>query len=304
MLKLFYFLRVVGVRLRLSGVVNGLNTMGKGVFYYAVRRGRMRGVYPSWEQCKEQVDKFPGASYKKFALENDAWEFIGTRPQENSCSTDSAEFNSPRSYDKDAAEQSDSKKRSQTETSEELYLSKRRKTTEPCTSTSDSETFTYMGDAAVVYTDGCCTSNGREKARAGVGVYWGPDHPLNVCERLDGRQTNQRAEIQAACQAIEQAKKQDIKKLVIYTDSKFTINGATKWVESWKRKDWKLSTGKPVINREDFERLDRAKEGMDITWMHIPGHAGFKGNEEADRLSREGAKKPKQKSPQKNWQYH
>lgn len=29
----------------------------------------------------------------------------------------------------------------------------------------------------------------------------------------------------AACKAIEQAKSQNIKKLIIYTDSKFTING-------------------------------------------------------------------------------
>lgn len=28
--------------------------------------------------------------------------------------------------------------------------------------------------------------------------------------------------------------------------------------------------------------------------MHIPGHAGYRGNEEADRLSREGAAKPLQ----------
>lgn len=30
---------------------------------------------------------------------------------------------------------------------------------------------------------------------------------------------------QAACRALEQAKERNIKKLVLYTDSKFTING-------------------------------------------------------------------------------
>ncbi len=34
------------------------------------------------------------------------------------------------------------------------------------------------GDAVVVYTDGGCTANGRKGARAGIGVYWGRDHPL------------------------------------------------------------------------------------------------------------------------------
>ena len=28
-----------------------------------------------------------------------------------------------------------------------------------------------------VYTDGACVNNGRHSAKAGIGVYWGPDHP-------------------------------------------------------------------------------------------------------------------------------
>ena len=38
--------------------------------------------------------------------------------------------------------------------------------------------FSLTGDSVVVYTDGCCSSNGRKRARAGIGVYWGPGHPL------------------------------------------------------------------------------------------------------------------------------
>ncbi|XP_055481009.1 ribonuclease H1 isoform X3 [Psammomys obesus] len=146
------------------------------------------------------------------------------------------------------------------------------------------------GESVVVYTDGCCSSNGRTRARAGIGVYWGPGHPLNVGVRLPGRQTNQRAEIHAACKAITQAKAQNISKLVLYTDSMFTINGITNWVQGWKKNGWRTSTGKEVINKEDFMELDELTQGMDIQWMHIPGHSGFVGNEEADRLAREGAK--------------
>ncbi|XP_071067947.1 ribonuclease H1 isoform X2 [Dasypus novemcinctus] len=146
------------------------------------------------------------------------------------------------------------------------------------------------GEFVVVYTDGCCSCNGRMRARAGIGVYWGPGHPLNVGIRLPGRQTNQRAEIHAACKAIEQAKAQNINKLVLYTDSMFTINGITNWVQGWKKNGWKTSTGKDVINKEDFVELERLTQGMDIQWMHVPGHSGFIGNEEADRLAREGAK--------------
>ncbi|XP_072623915.1 ribonuclease H1 isoform X4 [Vulpes vulpes] len=122
------------------------------------------------------------------------------------------------------------------------------------------------GEFVVVYTDGCCSSNGRRRARAGIGVYWGPGHPWNVGIRLPGRQTNQRAEIHAACKAIEQAKAQNIKKLVLYTDSMFTINGITNWVQGWKKNGWKTSTGKEVINKEDFVALEQLTQGMDIQW--------------------------------------
>ena len=38
----------------------------------------------------------------------------------------------------------------------------------------------------VVYTDGACEGNGKAGARAGIGVYWGPDHPWNVSEPVRG----------------------------------------------------------------------------------------------------------------------
>ena len=39
---------------------------------------------------------------------------------------------------------------------------------------------TTAGDdsgGVTVYTDGACVNNGRHSAKAGIGVYWGPDHP-------------------------------------------------------------------------------------------------------------------------------
>ncbi|XP_035959317.1 ribonuclease H1 isoform X4 [Halichoerus grypus] len=72
-----------------------------------------------------------------------------------------------------------------------------------------------------------------------------------------------------ACKAIEQAKAQNIKKLVLYTDSMFTINGITNWVQGWKKNGWKTSTGKEVINKEDFMALEQLIQGMDIQWRKL-----------------------------------
>ena len=37
--------------------------------------------------------------------------------------------------------------------------------------------FILLPDFAVVYTDGSCLNNGKYEPRAGLGVFWGPDHP-------------------------------------------------------------------------------------------------------------------------------
>ncbi|KAL1766605.1 ribonuclease H1, partial [Sigmodon hispidus] len=241
----------------------------------------------SLNECRAQVDRFPAARFKKFATKDDAWAFVRV-----SLSPDGSKGQLTQ-------EKTGKRPREPLDEDEDLpepgakHTSQDRK---PAALVSK-DIFSYMGESVVVYTDGCCSSNGQKLARAGIGLYWGPGHPLHIGIRLPGRQTNQRAEIHAACKAIMQARAQNISKLVLYTDSMFTINGRgeagtlglwiTNWVQGWKKNGWRTSTGKDVINKEDFMELDRLIQGMDIKWMHIPGHSGFVGNEEADRLARE-----------------
>ena len=44
--------------------------------YYAVAVGRIPGVYNSWEECKQQVDKFPGCLFKSFDTKEKANQFM------------------------------------------------------------------------------------------------------------------------------------------------------------------------------------------------------------------------------------
>ncbi|KAI3379531.1 hypothetical protein SNEBB_005742 [Seison nebaliae] len=48
----------------------------KNKFYYAVRRGRRSGIYHSWEECREQVDKFPNSKFKKFLNIDEAIDYV------------------------------------------------------------------------------------------------------------------------------------------------------------------------------------------------------------------------------------
>ncbi|XP_068454863.1 ribonuclease H1 [Clinocottus analis] len=270
--------------------------MAKGKFFYAVQKGFKPGVYESWDDCKNQVEKFPAASFKKFASEKDAWAFfrgvnLSPVPEVKKVAqcVESAVAPLPKRGPEPLEYIPLGRKRPRPAEAAESP-SKRVKQPESLSSES-TDGFTYMGDAVVVYTDGCCSRNGQKGARAGIGVYWGHNHPLNAAEPLEGRQTNQRAEIQAACKALEQAKENGIKKLVLYSDSKFTINGVTSWVKNWKLNGWRLKSGGPIANKDDFVTLDLLNAELEVVWLHVPGHAGYHGNEQADRLSREGAAK-------------
>ncbi|XP_069584146.1 ribonuclease H1-like [Ranitomeya imitator] len=156
---------------------------------------------------------------------------------------------------------------------------------------SSSGSYRQHGRSADVYTDGCCINNGRYGARGGVGVYWGPGNSLNVSESLEGRPTNQRAELQAARTAIQQARDNNITSLTVHTDSEYTVKGMTEWMPRWKENGWKTYTGGDVANKAEFQALDRLCDGIDVNWRHVSGHSGNSGNEVADHLARSGARK-------------
>jgi len=146
-----------------------------------------------------------------------------------------------------------------------------------------------------VYTDGACSNNGYDGARSGVGVYFGPDSRHNVSRPLDNhsRQTNNSAEIEAAREAVVQARDQGITKLDIRTDSKFLVQSKNEWMPGWEANGWRTSSGAPVKNQAEFSALNREirNSGMDVKFSHVPGHAGNPGNEAADRLARSGARR-------------
>ncbi|KAM8847441.1 ribonuclease H1 isoform 3-T3 [Synchiropus picturatus] len=178
--------------------------MAKGKFFYAVRKGFKPGVYGTWDECKTQVDKFPSAAYKKFASEKDAWAFVrGVQSGAASASGSGALGDTaacdysllPRRVPEPEHCFPLGKKRCQSQQEAEPHP-KRAKQTEM------SDGYTYMGDAVVVYTDGCCSYNGKKGARAGIGVYWGPNHPL--CHQLGAELEGERVAVEVRRTSVQQ----------------------------------------------------------------------------------------------------
>ena len=79
-------------------------------------------------------------------------------------------------------------------------------------------------------------------------------------------------------------------KLRVYCDSQYVINSLTKWMPGWKKKGWKKSDGKPVLNRDLLEALDQALTGRDYEFIWVKGHAGHELNEKADSLANGAAR--------------
>lgn len=59
--------------------------------FYAVRKGKVPGIYNSWDACKRMVDGYPGAIYKSFKSKKEAEDFVagGASVVQNTAETES-----------------------------------------------------------------------------------------------------------------------------------------------------------------------------------------------------------------------
>ena len=102
--------------------------------------------------------------------------------------------------------------------------------------------------------------------------------------------TNNMGELKAVLDLFEATASHPEAKLRVYCDSQYVINSLTKWMPGWKKKGWKKSDGKPVLNRDLLEALDQALTGRDYEFIWVKGHAGHELNEKADSLANGAAR--------------
>ncbi|WP_232548449.1 ribonuclease HI family protein [Propioniciclava soli] len=100
--------------------------------------------------------------------------------------------------------------------------------------------------------------------------------------------TNNMGELMAVLDLLEQTAGAG-DDLLVYCDSQYVINAVTKWMPGWKRKGWKKADGKPVLNVELLQGIDRAIAGRRVTFEWVKGHAGHELNEAADARARAAA---------------
>ncbi len=135
-----------------------------------------------------------------------------------------------------------------------------------------------------IYTDGACSGN-PGPGGWGTVVYFsdGSVHELGGGER---QTTNNRMEMQAAIAGLQfLAESGQTTPIELYTDSEYLKNGITQWIHGWKKKGWKTSTGKAVLNQDLWEILDTLNSKQ-VQWRYVRGHAGNEGNERCDAIAR------------------
>ena len=142
-----------------------------------------------------------------------------------------------------------------------------------------------------VYTDGACSNNGKKTATAGIGVYFGENDSRNVSSRISGKQSNNIAELKAilkACEILEQEIK-DNKKIMIYTDSNYSILCCTTYGNKLSKKGW--TKKEPIPNIELVKKayyFFENNNNVRLTYVKAHTLAQDKhsiGNENADRLA-------------------
>ena len=137
-----------------------------------------------------------------------------------------------------------------------------------------------------IYTDGACSGN------PGAGG-WGAILRYGTVEKeLSGGEsetTNNRMELTAVIEALKALKKPC--NIVLYTDSRYVMDGVNEWMPNWKVNGWRTSNKKtPVKNIDLWQSLESLLEIHKIKWVWVKGHNGHTENERVDKLAREQAK--------------
>ena len=131
-----------------------------------------------------------------------------------------------------------------------------------------------------IYTDGACSGNPGPGGWAAILSYGNHEKVISGGEK---ETTNNRMEVRAALEALRTLNRSS--RIRFHTDSIYLLNGATSWLEDWKRRDWKRKHGQ-LQNIDLWKEMDVELGKHQIDWVWVKGHAGNPMNERVDELAR------------------
>ena len=162
----------------------------------------------------------------------------------------------------------------------EFKKNKTKPTPTPTTSTNTQDT------NISIYCDGACSGN-PGKAGSGLALYKNNQKPVLYYGNYLANGTNNIAELNALYKALLLANEvNSTEKVMILSDSKYSIDCISTWAYGWKKNNWTKKSGE-IKNLELIKNAHNLYEQIKnkIIIKHVKGHAGIEGNELADRMA-------------------
>lgn len=216
--------------------------------YYAVKNGKIKGVYLTWKDCQSMVIGYPNAVYKSFEDPHEAMDFL---------------VGEKTSVKKD-------KKLDKAEDIEDEVLDKDR---------DENYEFTIDKDTIEAYVDGSFDASQKKYGSGGVLIKNGKviDSFSKEGKNLDSvSMRNVAGEIEASMYAMQYCVDNAYSKLVLY----FDYNG----IEKWCTGEWKANK-KGTKNYKKF--YDEISDKLEVKFVKVKAHTGIEYNEMADKLAKE-----------------
>ncbi len=142
-----------------------------------------------------------------------------------------------------------------------------------------------------IYTDGSARGNPDGPGGYGTILQFMDQKGILHEKTMSGgykRTTNNRMELLAAIKGLEALNRPC--QVELYSDSKYLVDAFNQhWIENWIANHWNRGKSGPVKNIDLWERLLKAKEPHQVSFIWVKGHAGHPLNERCDKLATSAA---------------
>jgi ribonuclease HI len=146
-----------------------------------------------------------------------------------------------------------------------------------------------------IYADESCLGNGREGENpggAGALVEY-RDRDGAIVRRdiwiSEPATTNNRMALRSVIETLDAiARKGNQFRVLFTTDSRYIVDGMTRWVHDWARRGWRRKSG-AIENLVLWKEAVRAASAHSVTWRWVRGHDGHAQNEYANHLATRAA---------------
>ncbi|CAB1242551.1 Ribonuclease HI-related protein [Clostridiaceae bacterium BL-3] len=216
--------------------------------FYAVREGKIPGIYSTWSECEEQVKGFPGAKYQSFvSLEEAERYMLGNVAEESSANT-----------------------------KENNEIS-----TEEFNTMVDEKIVSLKEDEAIAFVDGSYDATAEKSAFGAIIISFGgnKDTLYKAFTKKLGEKFISLRNVAAELEGVKEV----ISWAITYKKRKVTVFYDYIGIEKWATGQWKA---KNEVTKKYVSFIQEKKHYIEVEFMKVLAHSGVKLNEEVDTLAK------------------